>query len=76
MVVLYDDEGVEVTNFAVTIPSGANRQVNQPYLERGDRSDIRGGTAIVAVTSGSGVLIYGSVIDQLTGDATTIPAKR
>ena len=75
-VVLLDDQGVEVTSYSMTIDPGVNRQDNQPYLERGGRNDIRGGTAIVTVTSGSGVLVYGSVIDQLTGDATTIPPKR
>jgi hypothetical protein len=75
-VVLLDNEGVEVTAYSLTIDPGVNRQDNQPYLERGGRNDIRGGTAIVTVESGSGVLIYGSVIDQLTGDATTIPPKR
>ncbi len=75
-VTLLDNEGVEVTAFSVTIDPGVNRQDNQPYLERGGRNNIRGGTAVVTVNSGSGVLIYGSVIDQLTGDATTIPPKR
>jgi hypothetical protein len=75
-VVLLDNEGVEVTNYSLTIDPGVNRQDNQPYLERGGRNDIRGGTAIVTVESGSGVLVYGSVIDELTGDATTIPPKR
>jgi hypothetical protein len=28
------------------------------------------------VETGSGVLVYGSLIDQITGDATTIPPKR
>jgi hypothetical protein len=75
-VVLYDDEGVEVTRFSVTVAPGANRQDNQPYSERGGRNDIRGGTAAVTVETGSGVLVYGSLIDQITGDATTIPPKR
>ena len=75
-VALLDNEGAEVTTFSVPIDPGVNRQDNQPYLERGGRSDIRGGTAIVTVESGSGVLVYGSVVDELTGDATTIPPKR
>jgi len=74
-VTLYDGTGAQVTSFSVTILAGSNKQENQPFLNRGGRDDIDSGTAKVTVTAGSGVLIYGSVIDNLTGDPTTIPPK-
>jgi hypothetical protein len=74
-VTLYDGDGNVITTFNVTISPESNRQENQPYLNRGGRSNIEAGYALVEVTSGSGVLIYGSVIDNLTGDPTTIPPK-
>jgi hypothetical protein len=64
-----------VAEFSVTVQPGRNKQENEPYKNKGGRTNIRGGTAIVTVTSGSGVQIYASLVDQKTGDATTIPAK-
>jgi hypothetical protein len=74
-VTLNDGDGNVVTTFNVTISPESNKQENQPYENRGGRTDIEVGYALVEVTSGSGVLIYGSVIDNLTGDPTTIPPK-
>jgi len=72
---LFDGTGTQVTSFSVTVPAGGNAQENQPFLNRGGRSDIDSGTAEVTVTAGSGLLVYGSVIDNQTGDPTTIPPK-
>jgi hypothetical protein len=74
-VTLYDGDGNTVTTFSVAVSPESNKQENQPYENRGGRTDIDAGYALVEVTSGSGVLIYGSVIDNLTGDPTTIPSK-
>ncbi len=75
MVRLYDGNGTQVSAFSVTVPAGSNKQENQPFLNRGGRNDIDSGTAKVSVTAGSGILVYGSVIDNQTGDPTTIPPK-
>jgi hypothetical protein len=74
-VTLFDGDGNAVNTFSVAVSPEGNRQENQPFLNRGGRSDIIAGYALVEVTSGSGVLIYGSVIDNMTGDPTTIPPK-
>ncbi len=74
-VTLFDSLGGQVWAFAVSIPSGSNRQENQPFLNRGGVSNIRAATASVEVLSGSGVIIYASVVDNDTGDPTTIPPK-
>lgn len=72
---LYDGSGHTVTSFSVTLSAGANKQENQPFLERGGRNDILAGFAVVRVITGSGVQVYGSVIDNLSNDPTTIPPK-
>jgi len=75
-VTLYDGTGAVIVSFSVTVQPGQNSQENQPYLNRGGTNDVDAGYAEVTVDSGSGVLVYGSVIDNLTGDPTTIPMKR
>ncbi len=50
-------------------------QYDQPFL-RTPAGTIDSGYALVTVNSGSGVVVYASVIDQNTGDATTITMKR
>ena len=72
---LFDGSGSPVTSFTVSVSSGANKQENQPFLERGGRNDITAGFAVVRIATGSGVQVYGSVIDNLSGDPTTIPPK-
>lgn len=65
-----------MAEYEVEIAPGANVQDNKPFSNRAGRNDITGGFASVRVLEGSGVIIYGSVIDNATGDPVTIPAKR
>ena len=74
-VTLFNSSGGQLTIFTVPVPVGSNVQENQPFLNRAGSSDIRAATASVEIMSGSGVIVYGSVVDNLTGDPTTIPAK-
>jgi len=74
-ITLYDGNGVELVTYSLTIGAGRNKQDNTPLKKRAGRSNIREASAKVTVDSGSGVLIYVSLIDQKTGDATTIPPK-
>ncbi len=64
----YDSEGDWVASDNLNITPG---QVNDS--KKFPNNTI--GYAVVAVTSGSGVQGYASVIDNKTGDATTIPMK-
>jgi hypothetical protein len=73
---LYDDYGSEVGTLSVSLPPGQLHQENRVYESVAGRGDIKGGYAKVRVTSGFGVVAYGSVIDNGTGDATTIPMWR
>ena len=43
---------------------------------RAGRNNLASGWARITVTSGAGVLVYASVVDNRTNDATTIPMKR
>ncbi len=72
-VVLYDGLGEEITRFDLELAPGQWRQENRVFFRRGGRSDLGAAAAEVRVTSGSGVLAYASVVDNLTTDPTTIP---
>ena len=50
-------------------------QLNRPFERIGGRSDITSGYAVLSVLFGQEVVAYGSVIDNLTDDPTTIPMK-
>jgi hypothetical protein len=72
---LFDSSGTVLAVFERTIPAGRNVQENQVFVNRAGTSDVRAALASVTVLSGQGVIVYGSVVDNLTGDPTTIPAK-
>ena len=74
-VALYDRLGSEVGTVELNVPAGRTVQENQVYRNRFGRSDIVGGYAVVTATSGSGVWPYASVVDNRTGDPTTITPK-
>jgi len=76
LVTLYDSAANVLADFEVEIAAGANVQENQVFSNRAGRGDITAGFASVVVQQGSGVIAYGSVIDNATGDPVTIPAKR
>jgi hypothetical protein len=67
--------GTELVTYDLNVAAGLNKQDNTPFKKRAGRTNIREAFARVTITSGSGVQIYASLIDQITGDATTIPPK-
>lgn len=72
---LYDGDGSMVIRRTKDIPAQQTVQLNRPFFKLGGRNDIESGYAIVTVLSGQDVYIYGSVIDNATGDPTAIPMK-
>jgi CubicO group peptidase (beta-lactamase class C family) len=72
---LYDGDGSLVTAHSRKIPAQQTVQLNRPFHKLGDRSDIESGYAVITVLSGQDVYVYGSVIDNATGDPTAIPMK-
>jgi PKD repeat protein len=71
-VTLLDAGGAELVVYTIDLEPGIWKQDNRPFLERADRADIESGWARIEVTTGNGVLVYASVIDRVTGDATTV----
>jgi CubicO group peptidase (beta-lactamase class C family) len=72
---LYDGNGSLVTRRTRDIPAQQTVQLNRPFFKLGGRNDIASGYAVVSVLAGQDVYIYGSVIDNATGDPTAIPMK-
>jgi hypothetical protein len=50
-------------------------QLNRPFRTFGGAVDIESGYAVITVRSGQDIYVYGSVIDNATGDPTAIPMK-
>ena len=67
--------GSEAGVFHLDVPAGLLVQDSRPFLQRFGLSDITGGFARIEVTSGSGVWAFASVIDNSTGDPTTVVMK-
>jgi len=74
-ITLYEGDGSLVASFTQRVPSQDTVQVNRPFLTVGERSDVGSGYAVVSVMSGQDVYVYGSVVDNVTDDPTTIPMK-
>jgi len=72
IVELFDGSGASVGRFTVEIPSGRVVQANRPYRARFGRSDVTAGFARLTVERGTDVFAYGSVIDNESGDPTTV----
>jgi hypothetical protein len=71
-VTLYGSAGNQMWSNNLDYTPGQFYQYQQPYLGVGG---IDSGYAMVTVNTGSGVVAYASVIDQNTGDPTTISMK-
>ncbi|RLE28229.1 MAG: hypothetical protein DRJ65_00390 [Acidobacteria bacterium] len=73
---LYEASGAFIGSFDLDLPAGQLRQDGRPYKKRFQRTDIVGGFAEIQLTEGDHVYVYGSVIDNETGDPTTISMER
>ena len=73
---LYDANGTKLNEFPVSLNPGQFYQDTQPFKNRAGQTNMASGYAKLTVTSGSAVVAYASVIDNVTGDPTTIPMKR
>lgn len=69
-VLLYDGAGNELGQYSYTVNPGEWKQ--ERAFERRGFSDVARAQAKVQVNSGSGVVAYASVVDNNTGDATTV----
>jgi hypothetical protein len=73
---LYNGNGTQVGTYTVNLNPGQWKQASQPFRTIGGQTNLQGGSARITVTSGSGVVVYGSVIDNITNDPTTITMVR
>jgi len=51
-------------------------QLQEPFVRIADRNDVGAGSVKVEISSGTGVIVYASVIDNATNDGTAISMKR
>jgi hypothetical protein len=72
---LYDGDGSLVIRRTREIPAQQTVQLNRPFFKLGGRDDVESGYAVISVHSGQDIYVYGSVIDNATGDPTAIPMK-
>ncbi|MEW5878748.1 MAG: hypothetical protein AB1751_11865 [Acidobacteriota bacterium] len=73
-VFLYDGSGNELGQYSYTLNPGEWKQ--ERAFERRGFTDLSRAYAKVQVNSGSGVVAYASIVDNTTGDATTIRMMR
>jgi hypothetical protein len=69
---LYAGNGSLLTSYQVNLAPGEWKQDSQPFRNRAGQTGLAAGSAAVRVEAGSGIVVYGSVIDNVTGDPTTV----
>jgi len=72
---LHDADGALISSATRIIQPETTIQLGRPFNSIGGQSDIESGYAVIRVISGQQVFAYGSVIDNITNDPTTIPAR-
>lgn len=73
---LYNASGTKIGSFTRTLQPGQWWQSNEPFRTVAGNNNIIGGSAQVTVTSGKGIIVYGSVVDNITNDPTTVTMVR
>lgn len=74
-VTLFDGNGNELSSFNLTLGAGEYVQETRVFFKRTGRNDIEGGYARIKVTSGAGLVVSGSLVDNATQDPTTVPVQ-
>ena len=73
---LFDEGGEELAEKQRRIGPGERLQLQEPFGRIAGRGDLDTAYATVTVRSGSGVVAYASVIDNVTNDPSTVSMKR
>ncbi len=71
-VTLVDERGYAIGDLPFSLSAGGYTQFNQPFTKNFGQQ-VSGGTAVIEVSAGEGVVAYASVIDNGSNDPTTIP---
>jgi len=74
-IALFDGDGSLITGHTREIAPQQTVQLNRPFFKLGHRNDVASGYAVITVVSGQDVYASASVIDNVTGDPTSIPMK-
>ncbi len=72
LVELYNGAGTKLTSYTVPLTAGQWAQETQPFKNKASQTAMDRGFAKVTVQSGSGVVAFASMVDNLTNDPTTI----
>lgn len=75
-VTLHNQAGTQIGSYPVTLNPGQWKQEGQPFKVKAGQTAMDKGYAKVTVNSGTGVIAYASVIDNLTNDPITVPMKQ
>jgi len=70
---LFNAGGSELGSYDVVLQPGQWEQKGSPFAGFPGGDDLPAGYAVVEVTRGSGVIGYGSVVDNISNDPTTVP---
>ncbi|MGV8041198.1 MAG: hypothetical protein AB2L07_14360 [Thermoanaerobaculaceae bacterium] len=73
---LLDGAGELLHAFSVSLEPGQYRSENQAFRRLAGQTSLAAGSARVSLTSGAGVIVSASVVDNTTNDPTTIPMQR
>jgi len=73
---LYNSSGTLFTSYNVSLNPSEYKQELQPFKNKAGQTNMSSGYAKVKINSGSGIIGYASVVDNKTGDGTTIPLKK
>jgi hypothetical protein len=73
---LHDGAGSVLTSYTVSLASGEWKQETQPFSNRAGQTAMDRGYARVTVVSGTRVVAFASVVDNITNDPTTIAMQR
>ncbi|MGD1149422.1 MAG: choice-of-anchor tandem repeat GloVer-containing protein [Thermoanaerobaculaceae bacterium] len=76
LVELFSGEGVKLTDYTVALAPGQWLQETQPFRYKARQTAMDRGYAKITVQSGSGVFGFGSVIDNITNDPTTVTMQQ
>jgi len=72
---LFDGDGVEVGMFQTVVPPGRALLDTESFRSRFGRNDVIAGFAEVEIVYGSGGRPFASVVDQQTGDPSTVLSR-
>lgn len=72
----FDGSGAKLAEYTVTLDPGEWAQATRPFAAKAGQTNLVRGYAKLTIVSGSGVLGFASIIDNITNDSTTVTIMR